>query len=356
MHQNKSSGASLSGASPSMDQDCVPVSQGDLKDVPVSPLQTEWEKLSLHIPQQTSSPPTTPEDLCPSPSDSSSRSYSPVTYDGSVSSESGPHPLHLPRHNSTRLTMEQRLQLSPIVVTPGNYTDKRGLSASCELLRDDGSSPDLFGATSPISLPGTPRKKKRSFAARFKARIKFRKKSKSTGHSTQTSPPAPTSPITDPSLPDFRGKPRSHSEVTESQSVSPNHVRPRSYTKLTGHITAKYRSLGNQNKHNHALPSLTATEKKPQVLEHPLAKPKPLSSTVEMFQQCLSYKQLKYKLSIAFQSIHKPINHPTTASTKQQLTDILTDALQRAVWMRQSSDASLLSETLTLLQPLKEEQ
>lgn len=244
------------------------------------------------------------------------------------------------------------------------------LSASCEILRGDVMPVSVVGSeTLPSSLPATPAKKKRSLASRFRDRIRFRKKSKSVETSGSSSPKPPLMPDmhTTHLSTEKEGKPRSSSEMAEwtlQQQFSPLvPTRPRSYTKLTSHIMEKYRVISSQHKHReartrhhhseadvHHRSNLNAPSHDP---IHALL----TSSSVEVFKRCLVFKQLKYKLAIALQNVHMPLPELKVGqSSKNQLVTILKSALQRCMWLRESSEVSLLQEIFKILEPLGEQQ
>ena len=231
------------------------------------------------------------------------------------------------------------------------------LSSSCELLRGDKAAvipSDSGRSTLPSSLPSTPGKKKRGIASRIKDKLRFRKKS--SDYSSSSSPKSSHEIVLNRLISEERNKPRSTSDVTEWQPFSPlsSTSRPRSYTKLTGHITEKYRALSSQRKvtikiksNDHPGPTDTSSTSNHLAL---------LTGNVETFIQCLMFKQLKYKLATALQSIHLPLSElGEEQGCKKQLVEILTSALQHSMWVR-SPDISILKEIIQTLEPLREEQ
>ena len=303
----------------------------------------------------------------------SSSSYSPVTYDGSISTNDGEFsPLATTSADSQT---KEKKGVSHFVFPSDDdslersdkSTSRRRVqlsSASCELLRGDKvatATTSRGTGTLPSSLPMTPSKKKKGFASRIKEKIHFRKKSRSTDNSAPTSPKSSA----DKYLEKNRRKPRSTSDVTDSLPFSPltDMSRPRSYTKLTGHITEKYRVLSSQQKTStHQLSAASRHSMKQDVRsgtssDHTPEHVADLVSSVEVFRQCLMYRQLKYKLATALQNIHMPVPELREGqSCKDQLVGILTSALQQSIWLRQSSESSLLSEIVKILEPLSEDQ
>ena len=239
------------------------------------------------------------------------------------------------------------------------------LSASCEVLRGDKAAViplETGQGTLPSSLPSTPGKKKRGIASRIKDKLRFRKKSSDNSSSSSLKSSSGAHDIVlNRLILEERNKPRSTSDVTEWQPFSPlsSSSRPRSYTKLTSHITDKYRALSSQRKVAITHHSSSKVKSKDLPIDTSTTTPNHLAlltGNVETFQQCLMFRQLKYKLATALQSIHLPLLElKEEQSCKKQLVETLTSALQHSMWVR-SPDVSLLNEIIRTLEPLREEQ
>ena len=380
MHQRKTQPPALSptDTSPSPNheptQSVAQLNNGDSNYVSVGPARPDNLQITL---ESTSSSPVHPTPASPPISNEDQRrtssSYSPVTYDGSASAdEGGPHLFSPPETSSVDSLTRAGTAEEDFVFPPDKILDKQEengkvkehlLSKSCEILRGDIIA--VNDETLASSLPSTPAKKKRSLASRFRDRIHFRKKSKSSVLSDSLSPkPSVTLGVHQAHF--LPGKERnlhssSEAEWPQQQQFSPP-ARPRSYTKLTEHITEKYRIMSSQRKHQES----NRQHRNPEEDRHQRHLTTPAqdpihtllsSSSVEVFKQCLVFKQLKYKLAIALQNVHMPLAEVKVGqSCKNQLVSILKSALQRSMWLRDCSEVSLLQEIFKILEPLAEQQ
>ena len=161
-------------------------------------------------------------------------------------------------------------------------------------------------------------------------------------------------------------KVKSEAAVTKSRSQSDHGVledggsqvrKRRSYTLLTGHITAKYaanaRKQVAQAKAGSSNP-LTLPSIRPKRVERFDSLP-PAEMSPDEFHKSLYCDQLKYKLRSSLMNTHTPLTLSEEADTRYQLVLLTQQSLQRARWRHEVMEVSLLSELLRMIEPLSNE-
>ncbi len=140
-------------------------------------------------------------------------------------------------------------------------------------------------------------------------------------------------------------KSRAFSEATGLEdSVG---IRPRrSYTILTGHITAKYAVEKARER-----VAETRTGIVPRALEKKDSK-SPANMSPVTFKHSLYYDQLKFKLRSALQNITSTQSFDSGIDTREQLIMLTQQSLQHSRWQQDSMELSLLTELLTMLERL----
>lgn len=294
-------------------------------------------------------------------SHSSSHSWSPVTYNGSISAEEE----FCDNRGITAASADDVFSI--ISDRPGDEAVK-----SCEVKATVNFITDSKNEAS--SAPSTPSSKKRGLRAWIGKKIKRKSKSKSPQNpSSKLSSPrrsisaASSAPAISSASPFL--KKRSKSEYVtgnlsddelqvENISGGPMSVplsRKVSYTCKVGHITAKYERLAQEAREEEKKrwrETSVISEGSPTHLDLSLG-------TIETFQSCLLYHQLKYKVGIALQSVQSPMlsmGISSDGSMKEQLQHILQEAESRYLWHHDESQTVFLQETLRQLVPLREEQ
>ena len=142
-------------------------------------------------------------------------------------------------------------------------------------------------------------------------------------------------------------KSRAHSEgLVLDESAMRNR---RSYTLLTDHITAKYAAL-------HARQRVAAETRTQAILPRTVVerfdRETPSSMSLDMFKRSLYCEQLKFKLRSALQNIATPLSLNKECDTRGLLLLLVQQSLQLCRWQRENTELSLLTELLTMIQPL----
>ncbi len=165
-------------------------------------------------------------------------------------------------------------------------------------------------------------------------------------------------------------KPRSQSEFspqpTERSSSTPSppavgYVKRRSYTMLTGHITAKYQALDARQKSEQAPVKRGGGSFKARSYES--VKLSVAEMSPERFRKTLYCAQLQYKLRFALQNIHTPLttspvylqlcaDEDSMCDSRYQLITLVHHALQRSKWRHDAMEIALLTEILRMVEPL----
>ena len=161
--------------------------------------------------------------------------------------------------------------------------------------------------------------------------------------------------------------PLSPREEEEDESPRAIHRNRRSYTMLTGHITAKYaakkkaESVRNANRK-----SSTETPKKdavdPKVDQQYESVAEVTAMSPAKFKRTFYNSQLKYKLRVALQGVHAPLsNNPVylqqcaDKDCSCQLTLLLQTALRHSRWQHSEMETALLTELLKMVDPMPQE-
>ena len=228
------------------------------------------------------------------------KSWSPETYNGSLSAEEDEAEYNLVRSS---------------------------LSKSCEhstaMMQDETLYPPLSS-----SLPDTTRGRKKSLKAWLTHKIKKKQK-----HGVKTD---------------------------DDDSLHDREVhRVGSYTRKVGHITEKYEKISKEKKMREATESAT----KSQYLQ-PLSSDSPLlnhiPSGAEEFKSLPLYSQMKYKLSIILQNIHIPkpsfvSSFQSSSGIKLDLILLLEECMSRSLWTADSSEYGVIKEVLDTVTDLEED-
>ena len=156
---------------------------------------------------------------------------------------------------------------------------------------------------------------------------------------------------------------KSEAAVTKGRSQSEHGVledggsqvkKRRSYTLLTGHLTAKYAANARKQ-------VAQATAGSPALLPLPTIRPKrverfdslpPAEMSPDEFHKSLYCDQLKYKLRSSLMNTHTPLTLSEGADTRYQLVLLTQQSLQRARWRHEVMEVSLLCELLRMIEPL----
>ena len=179
---------------------------------------------------------------------------------------------------------------------------------------------------------------------------------------------------------DSKGKVRSKSEHESLDEPGQSRFRKRrSYTLLTGDITAKYSALEAKRKSTQLKANVTETSKsndpQPPVVENSDQVRKtlerfdsipPAEMSPKSFQKSLYCDQLKYKLRAALQNMHTPlslspvylqlsVDEDSKCDTRYQLILLIQHSLQRSRWKHDSMEIALLTEILKMVEPLSNE-
>ena len=287
------------------------------------------------------------------------QSWSPGTYNGSVSTEDDFG------DNGTKSSSND--DVFDVAPDQGNEALR---SCEAKLTVNFTATPK----TTTSSAPATPNKK-RGFRAWIGRKIKQKRKSKSPQTSSSKSSPkqsiqsASSAPAISASSPVLKRRSKSEYlsgklavhddeyEMTDTAERPPSAPLSRkvSYTRKIGHITAKYEKLAQEAREEEK-------RKWRKTVAVSVASPTRLDlslGTLEMFRSCLLYHQLKYKIAFALQSIHSPVLRVVARrdmSMKEQLLCILQEAETRYLWLHDESQTVSVRETLRQLTPLREEQ
>ena len=308
--------------------------------------------------------PTVPSGQAAVEEQSSKQSWSPGTYNGSVSTDDG-----LAADTGTKSSSNDD------VFDHGDDDHENEALKNCE----EEKLTVNFGAAATSSAPTTPSKKRSGFRAWIGRKIKSKRKSKSPQESSDKSSPkqsiqsASSAPAISTSSPMMKRRSKSEYlsgklaaahegefEMTDAADVAERPPsaplsRKVSYTRKIGHITAKYEKLAQEAREEEKRrwrKTVAVSIASPTRLDLSLG-------TLEMFRSCLLYHQLKYKVAFALQSVHSPVLRSGSSrekSMKEQLVFILQGAESRNLWLHDESQTVFLRETLRQLVPLKEEQ
>ena len=156
-------------------------------------------------------------------------------------------------------------------------------------------------------------------------------------------------------------------EEEEEESLRAIHRNRRSYTMLTGHITAKYaakkkaESVRNANRKNSVENSKKdAVDPKVEQQYESVAEVTKMSPA--KFKRTFYNAQLKYKLRVALQGVHAPLsNNPVylqqcaDKDSSCQLKLLLQTALRHSRWQHSEMETALLTELLKMVDPMPNE-
>ena len=138
----------------------------------------------------------------------------------------------------------------------------------------------------------------------------------------------------------------------------------RSYTLLTGHITAKYaRKKKTASVATIDSKSSTESPKKDAVDQKYESVAEVIVMSVPKFKRTLYIDQLKYKLRVALHGIHTPLSsnpvylqlcadEDSMCDSRYQLMTLLQNALRRSRWQHNDMELALLTELLRMVEPL----
>lgn len=168
-------------------------------------------------------------------------------------------------------------------------------------------------------------------------------------------------------------KMRSKSEHEVLDEPGPSLFRKRrSYTLLTGDITAKYAALEAKRKSTQPKEVTNTSDPQLPVVDNSVHVRKtlerfdsipPAEMSPRSFQTSLYCDQLKYKLRAALQNIHTPlslspvylqlcVDEDSKCDTRYQLILLIQHSLQRSRWKHDNMEIALLTEILKMVEPL----
>ena len=159
--------------------------------------------------------------------------------------------------------------------------------------------------------------------------------------------------------------PLSPREEEEEESPRAIHRNRRSYTMLTGHITAKYAAKkkaesARNRKSSAETPKKDAVDPKVDQQYESVAEVTAMSPA--KFKRTFYNNQLKYKLRVALQGVHAPLsNNPVylqqcaDKDSSCQLTLLLQTALRHSRWQHSEMETALLTELLKMVDPMPNE-
>ncbi len=159
---------------------------------------------------------------------------------------------------------------------------------------------------------------------------------------------------------EFSPQPMERSQSPPSPALNVSKKR-RSYTMLTGHITAKYQALDARQKSEKPPPKRGGDYTKLRLYEN--VKFSVAEMTPERFRKTLYCEQLQYKLRFALQNIHTPLttspvylqlcaDEDSMCDSRYQLITLLHHALQQSKWQHNAMEIALLTEILRMVEPL----
>lgn len=130
-----------------------------------------------------------------------------------------------------------------------------------------------------------------------------------------------------------------------------------SYTKHVSHITEKYEKISLEKKKKEALEAANTKQTEQQLSsDSPLWRIH-IPSGADEFMSLPLYSQLKYKLGVVLSNIHIPMSSyslPKNCS-KRELVILLEQALHRNMWIADSSECGVIHEILNALDDLDED-
>lgn len=128
-----------------------------------------------------------------------------------------------------------------------------------------------------------------------------------------------------------------------------------SYTKRVSHITEKYEKISKEKKKKEALEAANAKHTEQLPSDSPLCLHIP--SGADEFVSLPLYSQMKYKLGVVLSNIHTPMSlHSVPKNcSKRELVILLEHTLHRNMWIADSSECGVIREVLSTLDDLDED-
>ena len=221
--------------------------------------------------------------------------------------------------------------------------------------------------TSSITTASSAVKKKRSLSSTDDVKVTIVEEDNT---ERELSPPTPS-------------KPRSVSENDALDDDVSGYPVKRSYTMLTDHITKKYqKKILEKLRTDSGVSSGSGASETPSTLSPVKESAKeeedkdttqamvdltpPSKMSTQRYRRSLYCDQLKYKLRAALQNVHTPlslspiylqlcVDDDAKCDSRYQLTLLIQHALQRSRWRHDVMEIALLTELLTMIEPLPNE-